>query len=195
VTVGISEALDFGARAIALTGVGIAGAIAATHWAVRKRAIPPFGAVSKTVRSLGDPMLRPIEKQLARRGGNPQDATFWLLGIAIIGGLVLISVTRWLGGVVASIIRLGDAPPSVWVLVVVDWAFGLLMLALIVRVIGSWIGQGRFNRWMVWVYKLTDWLVNPIQRVLPTFGNIDLSPLVAYVALIIARAFIGAALR
>jgi uncharacterized protein YggT (Ycf19 family) len=37
--------------------------------------------------------------------------------------------------------------------------------------------------------------VNPIQRVLPTFGNIDLSPLVAYVALIIARAFIGAALR
>jgi YggT family protein len=195
VTVGISEALDFGARAIALTGVGIAGAIAATHWAVRKRAIPPFGAVSKTVRSLGDPMLRPIEKQLARRGGNPQDATFWLLGIAIIGGLVLISVTRWLGGVVASIIRLGDAPPSVWVLVAVDWAFGLLMLALIVRVIGSWIGQGRFNRWMVWVYKLTDWLVNPIQRVLPTFGSIDLSPLVAYVALIIARAFIGAALR
>lgn len=192
---GIAEALDFGARAIALTGVGIAGAIAATHWAVRRRAIPPFGAVSKSVRSVSDPLLRPIEKQLVRRGGNPQDATFWLLGIAIIGGLVLISVTRWLSGVVASIIRLGDAPPSVWLLVAVDWAFGLLMLALIVRVIGSWIGQGRFSRWMALVYKLTDWLVNPIQRVLPTFGNIDLSPLVAYVALIIARAFISAALR
>jgi YggT family protein len=151
--------------------------------------------VSKSVRSLSDPLLRPIEKQLVRRGGNPQDATFWLLGIAIIGGLVLISVTRWLSGVVASIIRLSDAPPGVWLLVAVDWTFGLLMLALIVRVIGSWVGQGRFSRWTGLAYKLTDWLVNPIQRVLPTFANVDLSPLVAYVALIIARAFISAALR
>jgi YggT family protein len=96
---------------------------------------------------------------------------------------------------VASIIRLSDAPPGVWLLVAVDWAFGLLMLALIGRVIGSWIGKGRFSRWTGLVHKLTDWLVNPIQRVLPTFGNVDLSPLVAYVALIIARAFISAAIR
>ena len=31
-----------------------------------------------------------------RAGGSPQDAPLWLLGIVIVGGLLLLSLTGWL---------------------------------------------------------------------------------------------------
>ena len=62
-----------------------------------------------------------------------------------------------------------------------------LMFALIVRVFSSWFGMGRHHRWVAWSYRLTDWLVEPIRRVLPTMGILDLSPLVAWFALSLIR--------
>jgi YggT family protein len=145
---------------------------------------------------VSDPVLKPIERRLARRGGNPQDATFWLLGIAVVGGLLLITATRWITGLVLTLVQLAGAPPGVWVRVAIDWAFGMLTLALLVRVIGSWFGASPYtSRIMRLAHRLTDWIVVPIRRVLPTMGMIDLSPLVAYLALVLIRSFIGAALR
>jgi len=191
---GVAEAVELGSRAVALVAVGVAGVITATHWAVRRRMLNPFGGWSKSIRSVSDPLLRPIEQKLVRRGGNPQDATFWLLGLAIVGGLVLINLTRWVIGVVATLVALGSASPAVWLRVALDWSIGVLMLALIVRVIGGWLGLGPFNRWMRPVYVLTDWLVNPLRRILPPFGMFDLSPLLAYVALMLIRGFLFRAL-
>jgi uncharacterized protein YggT (Ycf19 family) len=39
-------------------------------------------------------------------------------------------------------------------------------------------------------WLLTDWLVEPIRRRLPPFGPLDLSPLVAYFALVLLRALV-----
>jgi len=191
---GVAEAVELGSRVVALAAVGVAGAITVTHWAVRRRMLNPFGGWSKSIRSVSDPLLRPIEQKLVRRGGNPQDATFWLLGLAIVGGLVLINLTRWIIGVVATLVALGSASPAIWLRVALDWSIGVLMLALIVRVIGGWLGLGPFNRWMRPVYFLTDWLVGPLRRVLPPFRMFDLSPLLAYLALMLIRGFLFRAL-
>jgi YggT family protein len=61
------------------------------------------------------------------------------------------------------------------------------MVALFVRVIVSWLGGLRYARWMRPIYLLTDWLVKPIQRHMPPFGMLDLSPLVAYLVLMVLR--------
>jgi YggT family protein len=37
------------------------------------------------------------------------------------------------------------------------------------------------------VMALTNWLIEPIRRLLPPFGMFDLSPLVAYLVLLVAR--------
>jgi YggT family protein len=43
------------------------------------------------------------------------------------------------------------------------------------------------------IVVLTDWILEPLRRVLPPFGPLDLSPLVAYFILWIAeRVVIGA---
>ena len=69
----------------------------------------------------------------------------------------------------------------------------LLRFALIVRVIASWFGASPYRKWMRPVALLTDWILEPLRRVLPPFGPLDLSPLVAYFILWIAeRVIVGA---
>jgi len=193
--VSVAAVVDLAARALAIAGVVVAGGVALTHWAVRRRALPPFGAWSRTVRSLSDPMLRPIERRLARAGGNPQDATYWLLGLAVLAGLVLISFVRWLIGLIQLIVGLGSATPVVWVSVVLGWTFSILIGALIVRVVSSWFGASPYNRWIRPFFWLTDWLIQPIRRLLPSRGPIDWSPVVAYLVLLLFRELILSVLR
>jgi YggT family protein len=82
---------------------------------------------------------------------------------------------------------LAGAGPRVWAQVAVGGLFSLLMAAILVRVIASWVGISPYSRWMRPVMALTDWLIDPIRRLMPPVGMIDLSPMVAWLVLWIAR--------
>lgn len=167
------------------------GLIAATHWAVRARRLNAFGAWPRLVRRAGDPVLRPVEHRIVRMGGNPQDAPFWLLGTIVLGGLVLLGLFRWTVGFVESLRLVSGGGPRYVAAAVVRTVVSILQIALLVRVIGSWIGLSH-ARWMRPVHALTNWIVDPLRRVVPTIGPIDITPLVAWFLLIIAeRLLIG----
>ena len=168
--------------------------VAVTHWLVREQKIAAFGAWARFVRGWSNPLLRPIEQRLVAAGGNPQHAPWWLLGVIVVAGLLLIELLRWLFGFVVGTAMAFDAGPggmAVWALSLV---FRILMFALLVRVISSWFGAGRYNKWVRWSYQLTDWLVEPLRRVLPPFGMLDLSPLAAYFILYLLRSLVMGAM-
>jgi len=60
---------------------------------------------------------------------------------------------------------------------------GLLELALIVRVIGSWFGIGSHVPWMRPFYAMTEWFLAPMRRVIPSLGPIDITPIIAWFVL------------
>ena len=72
--------------AVAL-GCGAFAIVAATHWAVTRGHLSPFGVWSRGVRELAEPIIRPTEKAVIARGGDPRQAPYWLLGAGMIGGL------------------------------------------------------------------------------------------------------------
>jgi YggT family protein len=152
------------------------GALAAM--AVQRRSLNPFGHPARQIRRLTDPMLKPIERRLLKRGGNPQSAPWWLLGIAILGGILVISAAEWIIRE-AAMARMAAQGGGI-VRLVVGWVFRLLQLALLVRVIGSWIGATRWTPWMKPFYLATEWMLAPLRRVIPAFGPLDLTPLVAW---------------
>ena len=178
---------DLAARALALGGAGLAGAVALTHWAVRHRHLAPFGGVSSMVRSLSDPLLRPIEKRLARGGMNPQDGTLWLVGIAVVAGLALVTVVRWAFTLLFAAQSLAHASPSVWAATAISAAFGILMAAILVRFVAGWLGISPLSRGLRFLAAMTDWLIVPIRRRLPPLGIVDASPMAAYLLLFILR--------
>ena len=182
--------IDFAVRTLALTAFGAALVVVVTYWAVRRNLLQPFGAWPRLVRRAGDPLVKPIERRLAAGGGNPQDAPFWLLGLVVVAGLILMSMVRWVTGTIDLAIALRGAGPLVWIRVLVGAATSLVMMAIVVRVIGLWLGAGRYNRWIRAAYWLTDWIIEPVRRRLPSMGALDLGPIVAYLLLLIVRSLL-----
>jgi YggT family protein len=177
---------------LATAALAIFGAFAAM--AVQARTINPFGRLARAVRGLTDPLLRPIERRILRGGGNPQSAPWWLVGIAVAGGIALVSGVEWVAGQAYTIAAAADAGPGDALRLAVDWAFSLVILALIVRVVGSWIGASRYTRWMRPFVFLTEWLLAPLRRVIPPLGMFDVTPVVAWFLLQLVRGYVLRAL-
>jgi YggT family protein len=182
--------LDLVARTLVVVGLVYASGVALTHWAVRSRRITPFGAWPRFMRRASDPVLVPLEHRIVRAGGNPQDASLWLLGIVIAGGLLGLTLVHWLAGFVGTLSYLSAAGPRAWARFLVSTLFSVLMIALFVRVIASWFGISPYRPWMRLAMALTDWLIRPIRRILPPVGMLDFSPLVAWLALTLLRGFV-----
>jgi YggT family protein len=147
------------------------------------------------VRRLSDPLLRPVEKRLLSAGGNPQDGPLWLTGAVVVAGLILITGVRWLLGSAHLLASMRGAGATAWVDLLISGATSLVMAAILARVIGSWLGQGRYSTWLKPAYFLTDWIVEPIRRRLPGFGPLDLSPFVAYLVLLLLRSVLQSLIR
>jgi YggT family protein len=168
--------------------------VAGTHWAVRARRLSPFGGWPRFVRRISEPLLMPLERRIIRSGGSPGDAPLWLLGIVVVGGLVLISLVRWAIGFAYELGALTQAGPRVWLIEAVSGVFWILRIALLIRVIASWFGVSPYSKWMRLFAALTEWILQPLRRVLPPFGPFDMSPLVAYLLLWVAQLIVVGAL-
>jgi YggT family protein len=182
--------LDLVARTLVVCALVYASMVGLTSWAVRSRRLSPFGAWPRLVRRASDPLLLPLERRVIRAGGSPQDAPLWLVVIVVLGGLLLLTLVHWLAGVAVSLRVVASAGPRALARFLVDAIFALLMGAIFVRVIASWLGLSPYSRWMRPVIAATDWLIQPIRRILPPLGMFDMSPMVAWLILYVVRGLV-----
>ncbi len=61
--------------------------------------------------------------------------------------------------------------------------FQILYIAIFVRIIMSWIDQGGQMRITQILYEITEPILAPIRRIMPSMGMFDLSPMVAIILL------------
>ncbi len=161
--------------------------VALASWLVRSRRVSPFNGLGKMLRQATDPLMRPIERRVVRSGGNPVQAGWWLIIAVAILGVLVVSLAQWLVGAWYSLSGAASGGPRNMTLLFVDIVFDVLIAAIFIRVIASWLGAFQYARWMRPFYWLTDWLIVPIRRLLPSTGMFDLSPLVALVVLWLLR--------
>src|SRR2546430_6549056 len=74
----------------------LAALVALAGWLVRTRRVSPFGGLGRTLRSVTDPVLRPVEARLVRFGGNPVHAGWWLVVVVAVAGVLLLSRLDWI---------------------------------------------------------------------------------------------------
>ena len=182
--------LDTAVSTLVIVALAYASIVALTHWAVRTRRINPFGPWPRLVRKGSDPVLLRLERRIIAAGGSPQNAPLWLVGLVIVAGLLLLSLTHWVIGMAAGLSVAVRSGPGVWLRLLVSAIFTILMTAILIRVVASWLGIGPYRRWMRPVYGLTSWLIEPIRRILPPFGMFDFSPMVAWLVLYVVRGFV-----
>jgi YggT family protein len=173
---------------VALLAIGLLLAvIAALDWAARTRRLNPFGAIARFTRNHVDPRLAGVERQVVRMGGQLSATPWWaLLAYVVCAALAIALVDAAIGLVLDARLALGRGAPGV-LLLLVRWTFAFLKIALIVRVVVSWLPRLAYSRWLSWSFGATDWMLRPLRRVVPSLGVIDITPLVAYFGLVIVE--------
>jgi YggT family protein len=186
------DALIGGLRVALLAGGVVVAALAGLSYAVRTRRINPFSPVARLTRGSIDPLFAPVERRVLRAGGRPATAPWWALGAVVVVGIILISAlgfVRQQVGMAGAAVQMGGRGLA---MLLIAWTFGILQIALFVRVISSWIRVSPHSPWLRWSFVLTDWIINPLRQVIPQIGMIDISPIAAYFLLsIVERLVMG----
>lgn len=176
-------------RTIILFAAVVLGVICLVDWAVRTRKISPFNGVARFFRTSIDPFLAPIERKVVRAGGMPATAPLWALAAVVIGGIIIVSVANF---ILLEIVRANyyarQGSAGLFRLLV-TWTFNILRIALLVRVVSSWLPVSPYSKWVSWSYRLTEPILAPLRRVVPTLGAIDITPIIAYFLLGFIQSF------
>lgn len=173
---------------LALLVVGmVLAVVAALDWAARTRRLNPFSGIARFMRAKVDPRLGSVERQVVRAGGQLTATPWWaLVAYVIIAALVIAAVDGVIGLVLDAQLAVGRGAVGVLFLLV-RWTFAFLRIALIVRVVASWLPRLAHSRWVSWSFGATDWMLRPLRRVVPTLGVMDITPIVAYFGLVIVE--------
>lgn len=147
---------------------------------VDRRRISPFSAVGRLVRRYVDPLFAPMERRLLLIGGQPSHAPWWTVLAVMIAGLITISALQFVVAQLLAAQMAGSRGVVGLLAYVVGLGFACVKLAIIARVIASFVGGSPYSPWWRWAFTVSDPILRPLRRVLPTVGPLDLSPLVAY---------------
>jgi YggT family protein len=175
VTQALRSALLFGGVALA--------AVAAVDWGVRTRRINPFSGVARFMRGRVEPRLAGIERQVTRVGGHPASTPWWALVVYVVCGALLLAGVDLLASLVREAMVASSMGGLGLIVLAVHWVFRFLQVALLIRVIASWFPRLAMRPWISWSFGATEWMLRPLRRVIPTFGVMDVTPIVAYFAL------------
>ena len=167
-------------RVALFVAVVILAVICLIDWLVRTRRINPFNPIARRMRTTIDPLMAPVERRIVAAGGLPTSAPWWTLVFVVIGTLVVITVLGFIRSQVLTVAISSRAGAGGLLMLLIHWTFSLLRLALIVRVVSSWIRMSPYSPWIRWSFQLTEWFMEPLQRVVPRIGVIDITPIVAY---------------
>lgn len=133
-----------------------------------------YNPFSQFVVKATHPIVGPMRRVIPSVGNLDTASVLLAVAVAALKIIVLMSLS---GGVVNPI---GIAVASVFT--VVKEAFSLMFWVLVIRAILSWVSQGQSPVEYV-MFQLTEPVLAPIRKVLPPMGGLDLSILVALIAL------------
>lgn len=173
-------------RGLARDGLGVVlfagAALALVAWLERSRRINAFGPLARLARSVADPLLRPVERVMVRFGRPRVEAPWWGLLALLVLSATLVGLIGYLAAIVGSVHVASVRGPRGFLRLGASTAFIVLEVALIARVVMSWVG-GTYTRLGRLATTLTEWMLAPLRRVLPRIGVVDISPVVAWFGL------------
>jgi YggT family protein len=138
-----------------------------------------YNPVSQFLVRITNPLLIPMRKVIPSLGKYDTSALLLmlLLQLASLGIVVL------LRGISVSFVALLMVAVGELVMLVIN----VFMFAIIIQVVLSWVNPGNYNPVTALLYNITSPIMRPIQRIIPPFSGIDLSPLVAIIGLQVLR--------
>ena len=159
--------------------------------------VNPFSRPALMLRRITDPMVTPLRRALVRLGIEPNFAPFILILIVILLGWFVIQLSDSISFTIQKVIENTRRGALVAVLgYVLYGALDIYMLLIFIRIIFSWGMVSYTNRIMRFLVNVTEPLLAPLRRMIPPLGTFDLSPIVAFILILLLKAAVqGTLLR
>jgi YggT family protein len=155
----------------------------------------PFGWSSITIRRLTDPVIGPVRRTLARMAVDPKYAPLVAILAAILLGWFALQLVSGIANTLAGIlVSLGAHAVIATMGYLLYGLLGLYSLLIFIRIILSWGMVGYSNRLMRFLVNVTEPLLGPLRRRVPTVGAFDISPIVAFVVVWLLQAAVAGTL-
>ncbi len=144
----------------------------------------PFAWTSRTVRRLSDGLVVPVRGGLRGFGIDVKFAPIVVILIAILLGWFVLQLVGTIAGMVEGIIESARSG-AVFRLIgfIIYGLISIYTLFIIIRIVFSWGMLSYTNRLMRFLVDVTEPLLGPLRRMIPTLGWLDISPLVAILIL------------
>lgn len=153
-----------------------------------------YNPVSQFIVKLTTPPLRILRRIIPSVAG--QDAASIVLCLILIYAkflvMRLLSIPAvQIGGVIAPIGTASYGGLLVYCIadLIALW-LTVMLIAVIIKVILSWINPGHYNPVIGLVDKIAEPVLGPIRKLLPPLGGFDLSPLFASLLILVAKMLI-----
>jgi len=138
-----------------------------------------YNPVSQFLVKVTNPILAPLRRVIPSIGKIDTSAILVMLVLQMLS-FGLIALLRG-GNVSLGMILLLSVHELVSLLL------NVFLFSILVQVIISWVNPGTYNPVVSLLYSLTEPVLRPCRRLLPPISGIDLSPLIALIAIQLAK--------
>jgi YggT family protein len=142
-----------------------------------------YNPVCQVLLRITEPLVGPLGRAIPRLGRFNSAAVVLLLVLQTVAVVVVAAISGWsfdpLQAVIVAVFRL------------IRMLLVMYLVLIIAEVILSWVGGGMRHPIIPLIYQLTRPVLEPIRRVVPTIAGLDLSPLVAIIAIQFLMILIG----
>lgn len=134
-----------------------------------------YNPVSQFLVKATNPVLVPLRRIIPSAGKVDTSAIVLIVALQV-AALGLIALLRDSQISIAALLTLSLAE-------LLGLLLNVFLFAILIQVIMSWINPGAYNPAVSLIYSLTEPVLRPFRQLIPPFSGLDLSPLVALIAI------------
>ena len=138
-----------------------------------------YNPVSQFLVKVTNPILVPLRRVIPPLGGIDIASVVAMLAVQMLAiALILLLRGGGIGAQALIFISLAE---------LTDLAFKVFIYGIVIQALLSWINPGTYNPAVNLLHALTEPVLRPVRRLLPPISGMDLSPLLAILALEVLR--------
>ena len=178
-----------------ITAIAVIIVLIVLRLIVNQADLNPFGWSSITIRRLTDPIIGPVRRTLARLTVDPKYAPLVAILAAILLGWFVLQLVSGIANTLFGIIVSLSAQSLIATMGYLLYGLlGIYSLLIFLRIILSWGMTGYSNGLTRFLVNVTEPLLGPLRRMVPTVGVLDISPIVAFVVIWLLQAAVAGTL-
>lgn len=143
-----------------------------------------YNPISQFLVKVTSPALKPLRRIIPGIGGIDFSSVVLVLLLQIVATVLLVLLRGY-----------GIPNPLsmfVWaVLGTIGMVVNIYFVAILVSIVLSWVAPGSYNPIVLLLHQLTEPVMSPFRKLLPSMGGLDLSPIFVFLALNVIQIILG----